>query len=220
MNPNLVIIVPACNEVENIPLLHEELNPVAKQLNARILIVDNGSSDGTKEAAQSFCCFDYIRIEVAGKTEALKAAIEESMEPLIATIDADLQEDPQDLLRMVEMIEDADFVQAVRSNRADSRIMKAIPSFLYNVLIKVLFGVNFGDINCGLRVFRREVVQHFLWFSGAHRLFPLMAHHAGKRMCLFRVKHRKRRYGQSKFSTSARFFSSIHDLLRVYKTLK
>ena len=213
--PRITVVVPAYNEAGNIRLLVEELAPAVAGLDAEILVVDDGSSDGTAERVPQAAPFRCLRLPRVGKTAALEQGFASARGEVIVTIDADLQEDPRQIPELVALLERGDLVLGVRVDRRDPLLGKKIPSKIYNAMIAVWFGRWFADIDCGLRACRREVVATFEFFAGAHRLFPLMAHRAGVKVVTMPVRHRPRRFEQAKFSSPLRFLAGVRDLVRV-----
>jgi glycosyltransferase involved in cell wall biosynthesis len=213
------IIVPAYNEAGNIPLLVQELVPAVAGLEVEIIIVDDGSTDGTSHRVPDGPPFRCVRQSHEGKTAALRRGFAEASGDVVVTIDADLQEDPQHIHAMLTLLEEHDCVLGIRSSRTDSLIGKKLPSRLYNGLIRLWFGRNFRDINCGLRAFRRDALGNLVYFPGAHRLFPLMVHRAGGSVRLMPVRHQPRRFEEAKYSSPMRFFPAVADLIRLRRMM-
>ena len=216
----LSIIVPAYNEAANMALLEAELSPVALELGAEILVVDDGSTDGTADRVPSTAPFRCLRVEHGGKTSALQAGFDATDSDLLVTIDADLQEDPGALPGLVELLASHDCVLGIRADRTDSFLRKRLPSRIYNALIHAMFGRRFADINCGCRGFRREALRHLRFYDGAHRTFPLMIHIGGGKVGLIPVRHRARRFEAAKFSSPSRFLPALVELMRLRRELR
>ena len=127
-----------------------------------------------------------------------------------------LQEDPAQIPRLLAELDDgAALVCGCRTPRVDGLWKKRIPSAIYGWLLTLLFGRRFHDINCGFRAARREVWRDVVWFSGAHRLVPLLVALRGGAVAQIPVTHRPRMRGQAKFDSPLRFFEGVRDLLRV-----
>lgn len=214
--PAVSIVVPAFNEVESVALLAAELLPLAPALKAEVIVVDDGSTDGTAAAVSLHPGFRLVRIPHTGKTGALRAGIEAARAPLIVTIDADLQEDPAHIPQLLEALADgADMVSGCRALRADSWWRKRFPSAVFRFLLRLLFGARIRDINCGLRAARKRTFLSALPFEGAHRFVPLLVRRRGGAIREIPVAHQARRYGRPKYESPVRFVQALRDLLRI-----
>jgi glycosyltransferase involved in cell wall biosynthesis len=214
--PAVSVIVPAFNEIECIPFLISELVPALEGLDAEIVLVDDGSTDGTAQETKKHPAVRYIGIPHSGKTAALRTGIDEARSDTIVTIDADLQEDPRQIREFLQIVGNgADLVAGYRRHRADSLWTKKIPSFVYSLLIALLFQRDIKDVNCGFRAARRETLQAIPWFDGSHRLIPLLVLRGGGTVRQVEVHHRPRRCGEPKFQSPRRFFEGLRDLARV-----
>jgi len=209
------IVVPVYNEIGNIDRLHRELNNALKGIPSEIIVVDDGSDDGSSKAITKYKNFKFLRIKHAGKTKALETGFMASTGDIIITIDADLQEDVSQIPNMILLLSSGyDCVQAIRMHRNDSMIVKKIPSFLYNMIIFLVYGKYFTDINCGFRALTSEAAKTISWINGAHRLFPLMVALKGGTVKCFPVTHYKRQAGKAKYNSPVRFLAAIADLIR------
>lgn len=216
------IVVPAFNEEGNIAGVVKWIDSalVASSIIAdyEIILVDDGSTDSTLLEMK---VFDHPRFKIIhweknrGKTSAIKAGVIEAAYNTIATLDADLQNDPSDIVPMVERIlEGADFVQGVRLRRCDPWI-KRLSSRIANFFRRFVLGDKFSDINCGLRVFKKECFLELNVFEGAHRFFPTLVQQNGRRVEEHFVKHFPRQSGISKYNTRNRLLLTLTDLIRV-----
>ena len=213
---SISVIVPIYNEVENIERLHGELTDALRDFDAEIIAVDDGSTDGSGDEIRRFEAFEYVGIARSGKSAALRAGIERARAPIIVTIDADLQEDPQEISKMVGLLdENCDCVVGYRQRRSDDFFAKKLPSWIYRIMIFVLFGQYFIDINCGFRACRTDVLRSIPWFDGSHRLLPLMIRQRSGHVVQVPVRHRQRQAGTSKFSSPQRFFPALETLLKL-----
>jgi glycosyltransferase involved in cell wall biosynthesis len=213
--PTVSIVVPAYNEIDNIALLESELGPVATELHAEVIIVDDGSTDGTADISELRAPLRLVRTRHEGKGPAIVAGCRAARSNVIVTIDADLQEHPEQIALLLAGLKGADLVQGVRADRKDQLIGKRAPSRVFNLLVGVLFGRNFGDINCGFRAFRRNVLDGMDISEGRFRFLPLLAHLNHHRVALCPIEHRERRRGQAKFNSASRFLQAIRDILAI-----
>jgi dolichol-phosphate mannosyltransferase len=216
--PEVCVIIPVFNEAPNIDQLNAELIPAIRKLNAEIIVVDDGSTDSSGDLIQKYPAFRYLRIPHRGKSSAIRWGVAHTTSPYIVTIDADLQEDPADIPRVVrELKRGYDLVQAVRKDRKDDFIRKKLPSRVYNFLTLLIFGTYLRDINCGLRGFRTDSLSTLPSFEGSHRLWPLFISRSGGSVKMLAVRHRPRRAGESKYHSPRRFVTALLDILRVWK---
>lgn len=191
---DITILVPTFNEVENLPLLVDELLPVAAALDAEVLLVDNASTDGLGALVGDSTQFRYAFIPEKGKSVAIRHGIGIARGSIIVTIDADLQEDPRQIPEMIAALNQGfDCVHGCRVSREDRLFHKVIPSTVFNAAVGLLFFRNFRDINCGLRVCRKAALETIPWFEGAHRLVPLLVARNGGRVLSVPVRHQRRR---------------------------
>jgi glycosyltransferase involved in cell wall biosynthesis len=208
-------VIPAFNERDAIHALAGSLGRLAEFLEVEFIVVDDGSTDGTAAIAQSCPGLRCVTLARSGKTAALHAGFRAARHAIIVTLDADLQEYPEEIPDLVMALEGADLVYGLRVHRMDSYFRKILPSRIYNRVIALAFGRDFGDINCGLRAMRREIALTMPTFDGAHRLFPLIVHKRGGTVTSRPIRHRARATGRSKFSSPARFLGAMRDLARV-----
>lgn len=214
--PDISIVVPLFNEVENVRLLADELIPVADSIGAEIIIVDDGSTDGSGDEIRRHDRFRYVRIARSGKSEALRQGVQSARGQVIAMIDADLQEDPRHLPDMVALLgRGYDGVNGVRVRRRDPWIRKRLPSLVLRCIVFALFARRHADIVCGLRVARAATWRSIPWFAGTHRLVPLLIERQGGRVAEFPVSHRRRRAGVSKYLSSSRFGIMLVHLIKL-----
>ncbi|MBU1276120.1 MAG: glycosyltransferase family 2 protein [Proteobacteria bacterium] len=212
--PAVSIIVPVYNEQEVIPSLFSGLAGLARELRAEIIVVDDGSEDASPQLLQSCEGFVYVRIAHSGKSAALAAGLDRARAPVSVTIDADLQEDPSHIPELLTLLEQGhDCAYGVRVLRQDSLWGKRLPSMVYNLLVFVLFGHNFRDVNCGLRAAPTQRLRSLEWNRGAHRLVPLLILRQGGRVKGMPVRHRRRPAGRSKYTSFRRYPLSLRHLL-------
>jgi glycosyltransferase involved in cell wall biosynthesis len=182
-----------------------------------ILIVDDGSRDGTDRAIATLAAADRRVRGVSlrqnfGKSAALATAFRLARGEWVLTLDADLQDDPAELPKLVQALEQGlDLVSGWKQKRQDP-ITKTVPSRLFNAVTSWVAGVRLHDFNCGYKLYRREVTESLEIYGELHRFLPALAHWRGFRVGEVPVRHRARRFGKSKFGAS-RFVNGFLDLL-------
>jgi glycosyltransferase involved in cell wall biosynthesis len=221
----LSIVIPLLNEEESLRELSHWISQVMESngISYEIIFIDDGSSDNSwqviRELAESDPEIRGIRfLRNFGKSQALHAGFKAAEGDLIATMDADLQDNPEELPAMMEMIrqEGFDMVSGWKKKRYDSILMKNLPSKLFNWAARKTSGVRLHDFNCGLKVFRREVVKSIEVSGEMHRYIPVLAKNAGYRKIGERVvQHQARKYGKTKFGPD-RFIKGFLDLITVW----
>lgn len=213
------IIIPFYNEKENLPILIKNLIKVATSLKKEyeIILVDDGSTDDWKKSfnikSENVKTFSHRKRK--GKGRALLTGINNSKGEIIVFMDADLQDDPVDLPRFIKKIEGGyDFVNGIRKDRQDVGVVKMYSSLASGFLRKFLKSP-FTDINCGYKVFRREVLTDFSFYGNNFRFFPLTVFYNGFKVTEIEVKNHKRKYGKSKFGPN-KIFIGIFDTITAY----
>ena len=217
--PRVSAVVPAYNEAESLPKLHEELVAGLESLGMpwEIVYVDDGSRDGSDQVYERLCASDpRVRAILLrrnfGKSAALATGFRVVRGELVATLDADLQDDPAELPRLLAALEGGlDLVSGWKVKRHDP-ITKTLPSKLFNTVTSWVAGVKLHDFNCGFKLYRREVVDAIEVYGELHRFMPALAHWRGFRVGEIGVNHRARKFGRSKFG-AARFVNGFLDLL-------
>jgi glycosyltransferase involved in cell wall biosynthesis len=217
--PRVSAVVPAYNESESLPQLHRELVAGLDLLGMpwEILYVDDGSRDGSDRVYEQLCAADpRVRAILLrrnfGKSAALATGFRAVRGELVVTLDADLQDDPSELPRMLEALEGGlDLVSGWKVKRHDP-ITKTLPSKLFNAVTSQVAGIRLHDFNCGFKLYRREVVDSTEVYGELHRFIPALAHWRGFRVGEIGVNHRARQFGRSKFG-AARFVNGFLDLL-------
>jgi glycosyltransferase involved in cell wall biosynthesis len=191
-----------------------------------MIFVDDGSDDGTLEKLQAQARGNH-RIRVfsfrrnLGKSPALDCGFRMAAGDYIMTLDADLQDDPQDLRVMYDHLvrERADLVNGWRKERRDS-LLKVASSKLFNlIVVRALFGSPFRDMNSGIKLYRADVAKGLQLYGGMHRFIPLIVREMGYRVAEIAVRHRERKYGESKYRAT-KIFTEIPDLLTVFFLIK
>ncbi|MEE8583242.1 MAG: glycosyltransferase family 2 protein [Acidobacteriota bacterium] len=215
------IVVPFYNEKGSLSQLYAEL---VRELELRtpdfeILFVDDGSSDGSVEVLESLQRGDG-RIRVVrfrrnfGKSAALSAGFRHCRGEVIITLDADLQDRPHEIRKLLDRLEEGyDLVSGWRYRRRDPW-GKRLASFIFNKVTALMTGLNIHDINCGLKAYRRQVIEEIRVYGEMHRYIPVLASYRGFRVGEVEVEHSPRRHGRSKYG-AARMFGGFFDLLTV-----
>ena len=222
-NIDISIVVPLYNEVESLPELHAWIQRVMKENNFsyEVLFVDDGSKDGSWKVVEALRNADAnvkgIKFQRNyGKSAALQVGFEAVKGNVVITMDADLQDSPDEIPGLYKMIveEDFDVVSGWKKKRYDP-ITKTIPTKLYNWAARRLTGIYLHDFNCGLKAYKYEVVKSIELYGDMHRYIPPLAKYAGfTKIGEKVVQHQSRKYGTTKFGMS-RFLNGPLDLLSV-----
>jgi glycosyltransferase involved in cell wall biosynthesis len=224
--PDISVVVPLYDEEPNVEPLHRELSAVLAMLERpyEIIFIDDGSRDGTFGRLASLCAGDpHVRVirfaRNFGQTAAFAAGFAHARGPLIVTSDGDLQNDPADIPRLLDVARDHDIVCGWRKVRQDAYLTRHVPSVIANWLLGRVSGIRLHDYGCSLKVFRAEVVKPLALTPGMHRYLPALASQVGGRVAEVVVNHRPRRFGRSKYGLS-RTFGVIRDLLRLRSLMR
>ena len=216
------IVIPLFNEAESLPELYQRIVAALEEAGAsfEVLFVDDGSRDGSFETIRRLRENDdrvrAIRFRRNyGKSAALAVGFEAVRGDAVVTMDADLQDDPAEVPGMVDLLgEGYDLVSGWKKDRKDP-LSKRLPSKLFNWVTGIVSGLRLHDFNCGLKAYRREVVETIPVYGELHRYLPVLAHWAGFRVTETPVLHHPRKHGSSKFGLG-RFTHGFFDLLTVY----
>ncbi len=201
------IVIPAYNEEESLPVLYKKLKEVLDTLekNYEIIFIDDGSTDRTPEILEKIASEDK-KVKVVrfrrnyGQTAAMYAGFEHSKGDVIITMDADLQNDPEDIPLLLRKIEEGfDIVSGWRKDRKDPFLSRKFPSKIANWIISKVTGVYLHDYGCTLKAYRKEVAKHYRLYGDMHRFLPALAKRFGARITEVPVKHHPRIYGKSKY---------------------
>src|ERR1700674_4725775 len=219
--PRLSVIVLVYNEIESIPSLHEELMGVLKAIDIpyEVLYIDDGSRDGSTERVGQLAALDRHGRVVSfrrnfGQTAAVQAGIDHSRGDILIFMDGDLQNDPHDIPRLLEKIDEGfDVVSGWRKDRQDDAV-RVLPSKVANWIIARVTGVPLHDFGCTLKAYQREVIQDVKLYGEMHRFIPVYASWVGARITELTVHHRHRTFGKSKYSL-ARTSRVLLDLITV-----
>lgn len=227
--PTLIsVIVPCLDEVENVPIMARRLMEVLDAIceaahdtpsSYEIIFVDDGSVDGTSEVLQTLAARESVIDVVSfrrnfGKAAALDAGFKRANGALLVTIDGDLQDDPDEIPKMLARLGDGfDVVSGWKSARKDPW-GKRLPSAFFNFALRTFSGIPLHDYNCGLKAYRREAVDELKLYGELHRYIPILLHYEGFRVTEMPVKHHPRRFGHSKYGLE-RFTRGFLDMLTV-----
>ena len=222
---DISVLVPLYNEAESLPSLHEWIVRVMKAhaFTYEIIFVNDGSTDSSWQVIQSLrkednnvrgICFrrNY------GKSAALHCGFQAVKGDVVITMDADLQDSPDEIPELYRMIKEKgyDLVSGWKQKRYDNKLTKNLPSKLFNATARRVTGIQLHDMNCGLKAYRQEVVKNIEVFSEMHRYIPYLAKNAGfTKIGEKVVQHRKREFGESKFGMS-RFVNGYLDLMTLW----
>lgn len=217
----LSVVVPLKNEEPNVAPLYDELTAtlVGAAVPYELLLVDDGSTDGTFAEMEAVHARDsrvrLIRFDRNyGQTAAFAAGFAHARGHYVATFDGDLQNDPEDLLRLLALAATHDVVCGWRRTRHDDWLTRKLPSVAANWLLGLVSGTRLHDNGCSLKVFRTEVVKRLNLRPGMHRYLGPIVNQLGGELVEVVVNHRPRRYGRSKYGLS-RTFQVVADLLRL-----
>lgn len=221
-SPELSVVIPVYNEEENLRPLYEELREVLDGLKrqSEILFVDDGSRDRSLEILKEIKATDP-RVKIIrfrrnfGQTAAMAAGFDHARGEIVVTLDADRQNDPRDIPKLLAEIDRGyDLVSGWRHRRQDGFLLRRLPSILANKLISATTDVKLHDYGCTLKAFRREVVKNIELYGEMHRFIPAIASWMGVTISEVKVNHRPRTAGHSKYGIS-RTIRVILDLITV-----
>jgi len=222
---NLTILIPLLNEKESLPELHQWIVKVmtANNFSYEILFVDDGSTDESwqiiEELSNENKAVKGIRFQRNfGKSQALHAGFAKAQGDVVITMDADLQDSPDEIPELYKMVMDGNFdlVSGWKKKRYDSVMFKNLPSKLFNWAARRTSGVYLNDFNCGLKAYKNTVIKNIEVSGEMHRYIPVLAKNAGfSKIGEKVVKHQARKYGESKFGMS-RFINGFLDLITIW----
>ncbi len=221
-NPELSLFLPVLNEEENLPPMHAKISAALDSLGrtAEVIYVDDGSTDKSLNALKEIARNDP-RVRVVslrrnyGQTAAMAAGIDAAKGEILIPMDADLQNDPADIVRLLEKLDEGyDVVSGWRKDRQDKLITRKVPSWIANRIISKIGGVSLHDYGCSLKAYRRDVLQDVRLYGEMHRFIPIYASWAGARVTEIPVDHHARTMGKSKYGLS-RTIKVIFDLITI-----
>ena len=219
--PHLSAVVPAYNEIANLEPLLAELCAALEGTGQsfEVVLVDDGSADGSPEWMLGRAALDPRIVPVllernAGQSTALAVGIGRARGAVIVTLDADLQNDPADLPRLLAALENADVVSGIRQDRQDDWLRR-FSSRVANATRRAVLRDPVTDIGCSFKAYRREALEGLPLFVGAHRFLPALCVFRGARFAEVPLRHRARRHGTSKYGLHDRLWRGIYDLIGV-----
>ena len=216
---SLSILIPVFNEEESLLALFSELKKHFKNnVAVEIIFINDGSSDNSQilieKEISHHSSWKLINLyRNYGKSIALQSGIDISSGELIATLDSDLQDDPKELMNLVNKLNDADVIVGWKKNRLDP-LEKRLASKVFNVFIRLFSGLKIMDSNSGLKVLKREVAKSLNLYGGRHRYIPLLAHQKNFLVSETPVHHRERKFGESKYGNE-RYKDGFFDFLTI-----
>src|SRR5215218_7002990 len=220
--PELSLFLPVLDEEENLRPMHAKIQAALDSLGktAEVIYVDDGSTDSSLKILKEIASQDE-RVRVIslrrnyGQTAAMSAGIDAAKGEILIPMDADLQNDPKDIARLLEKLNEGyDVVSGWRKNRRDKMISRKIPSQIANRVISWIGGVPLHDYGCSLKAYRREVIQDVKLYGEMHRFIPIYASWAGARVAEIPVDHHARTMGKSKYGIS-RTIKVVFDLITI-----
>ncbi len=221
-NPELSLFLPVLDEEENLRPMHAKIAAALDALakSAEVIYVDDGSTDKSLAILKEIAAGDD-RVRVIslrrnyGQTAAMSAGIDAAKGEILIPMDADLQNDPADIARLLEKLDEGyDVVSGWRKNRQDKLVSRKIPSQIANRIISWIGGVPLHDYGCSLKAYRREVIQDVRLYGEMHRFIPIYASWAGARVAEIPVDHHARTMGKSKYGIS-RTVKVVFDLMTI-----
>lgn len=219
-SPEVSIVVPLLNEEESLRELTQQIRAAMEpRFTYEVIFVDDGSNDKSWKVISELASADSRIFGIRfrrnyGKSPALQKGFERARGQYIATMDADLQDDPREVPLMIDQLnnEELDLVSGWKKVRHDP-ISKTIPSRFFNKVTSLISGIDIHDFNCGLKVYRREVIESLIIYGEMHRYIPVLAKWEGfSRVGEKVVQHHARKYGKTKFGLS-RFLNGFLDLI-------
>ncbi|NQU66791.1 MAG: glycosyltransferase family 2 protein [Candidatus Marinimicrobia bacterium] len=220
LNEMVSIIIPVLNEGESIQQLYSEIKQnVAGFPRYEIVFVDDGSTDDSLEVIESLKLSDSnVKLiqfyKNYGKAEALSAGFNDCQGDYVITMDADLQDDPNEINALVNKLKEGwDVVSGWKKSRNDP-LSKKFPSKIFNLITRLFTGIQIHDFNCGLKAYRSSVVKSIELYGGLHRYIPAIAKQKGFSVTEIVVNHRPRKHGETKYG-GARYFHGFFDLLTI-----
>jgi len=218
---NISIVIPLYNEDESLTELYKKLVTLLnnEDLSYEIIFIDDGSTDDSLKILKDLHSTDknikiYSFQKNYGKSAALSQGFKISSGDIVITMDADLQDDPNEIPKLIKMINSGhDLISGWKKKRNDP-LSKTVPSKLFNFTTAMLTGIKIHDFNCGLKAYRKKVIKEIPVYGELHRYLPVLAHWRGYKVGELIVKHHERKFGKTKFG-ARRFLSGFFDLFTV-----
>ncbi|TSC90764.1 MAG: family 2 glycosyl transferase [Parcubacteria group bacterium Gr01-1014_2] len=226
-NPKISIIIPVKNEGASLPILYEKIADIYKESfqNNEIIFINDGSTDNTQSVIEKLHSKD-ARVKAVqlrrnfGQTAAISAGFDIAQGEIIITMDADLQNDPADIPRLLDKINEGyDIVSGWRKNRKDKFLTRRLPSRIANFIISKLTGVYLHDYGCALKAYRKEALNGIRLYGDMHRFIPIFPSSQGFKVTEIAVIHHPRKFGKSKYGIS-RILKVIIDIATIQFFIK
>ena len=218
VEPEVSAVVPAFNEIESLPFLLPELVRALEGTGRRfeVILVDDGSRDGSGDwiaaaARQDPRVRALLLARNSGQSAALVAGFRRARGAVLVALDADGQNDPADIPRLLEALRDADVASGVRALRRDTWVRR-LSSRIANATRRAVLGDRISDVGCTLKAYRRDALRSLPHFNGFHRFLPALCQFRGARVVEVAVSHRPRRHGVSKYGVGNRLWRGLRDL--------
>ena len=222
---HLSVIIPLFNEEQSLDELYSSIVKTISKINLKseVIFIDDGSKDNSweiiKNIAKKYSNVKGIKfLRNFGKSQALSAGFKESTGEIVITLDADLQDDPNEIESLYKLIkeENFDLVSGWKKKRYDSLIFKNLPSKLFNWVARITSGIKLNDFNCGIKAYKKDVVKKIKLTGGMHRYIPVLAKNIGfEKISEKIVIHHPRKYGKTKFGAD-RFIKGFLDLITLW----
>lgn len=218
---DVTVVLPIYNEVENIEPLLLEIEEALSTRTFEVIAVDDGSKDGSRKllsdlaARKTYLKTIFFRAN-SGQSAAFDAGFRHASGRIVITMDADRQNDPRDIPKMINLIDEGhDFVTGWRRKRRDGFFLRTLPSRIANFIIRKVTGTKLHDMGCSLKAYRREITDEMRLYGEMHRFISVLAEGLGARVTELEVNHRPRVAGQSKYGL-ARTFKVVLDLFTIW----
>ena len=222
---DISIVIPLLNESESLEELSLKIDSVMKRssFEYEAIYIDDGSNDNSWDVIRNICdknkSFKAIKfLKNYGKSQALHAGFNTANGKVVFTMDADLQDDPEEIPEIYDLIikKNLDLVSGWKKKRFDPVITKNLPSKIFNLCARITSGIKLNDFNCGLKGYRKEVVKNINVYGEMHRYIPILANNEGYNKIEEKIiKHRPRKYGKTKFGMN-RFTHGFLDLITIW----